>query len=298
MKELQKKQKKQKKQKMKKLLLSVAIGLSFFHGAYADVTPGQGVNITTPNIEHVTWDGTPISIMVPVGEERLISFAKPVEFKNMNPALTSDKVAITNNNGTLYIRALQPFSPIRTYVSVKSSGQIVYLDLSAQSGGDDNPVSILTASPTSNNSNTPSQTASNTASPTYVAMLQYAVAQLYWPERLISQLNQNKDYFNFARTPMYTTHSVHLIMGNNVLAIPEASWRNGDLFVTAVLLLNPNKEQVNLDPFNGFIGNWDAKAFYPTNYLTEEGTANDRTVVFLVSDQPFNSALNSTPDYR
>lgn len=284
--------------KYKKLLLSTAIGLSLLQCTYADVVPGQGINISAPNAEHVTWNGTPISFTVPVGDERLISFPSEVEFKNMDPGLTSDKVAITNNGGTLYIRALQPFSPIRTYVSIKSTGQIIYLDLSAQNGGDDNPVSVLTASTAQSNSSSTASVTSNAASPNYVSMLQYAVAQLYWPERLLSQQNQNPDYFNFARTPMYTTHSVHLIMGNNVLAIPKASWRNGDLFVTAVLLMNPNKEQINLDPFNGFIGNWDAKAFYPTNYLTAQGTANDRTVVFLVSDEPFNSALNSSPDYR
>lgn len=277
-----------------KLFLSIALGLSL--NAYADITPGQGMNLNAPAIEHVSWDGTPIAFAVPVGQERLISFAGEVEFKNMDPTLTSDKVSITNNNGTLYVRALQAFSPIRTYVEIKSTGQIVYLDLSAQSGGDDNAVSVLTQS--AGSESTTVSTGATAASPNYVSMLQYGVAELYWPTRLLGQLNQNPSDFDFARTPMYTTHSVHLIMGNNVIAMPQVSFRNGDLFVTAVLLINPNKQAVSFDPFQDFIGDWDAKAFYPTNYLSPQGSAHDRTVVFLVSDQPFNSALSATPDYR
>ncbi len=282
--------------RMNKIFLGLAFGLSLT-AAYADVTPGQGLNLNPPTIEHVTWNGTPISFAVPVGQERLISFPSDVEFKNMDPSLTSDKVSITNNGGTLYIRALQPFSPIRTYVEIKSTGQVIYLDLSAQNGGDDNGVSVLTQS-SANSGSAPAQASSNTAPPNYISMLQYGTAQLYWPERLLNQLNQDPNYNDIARTPMFTSHSVNLILGNTVLAMPEASWRDGDLYVTAVLLLNPNKQTVTFDPFNGFAGDWVAKAFYPTNYLSPQGTANDRTVVFLVSDQPFNSALTATPDYR
>jgi len=287
------------KTKINKLFLSLVLGLSM-GVAHADVTPGQGINLNTPTTEYVTWSGTPIAFAVPVGDERLLSFPSEVEFKNLDPQLTSDKVSITNNAGTLYVRALKPFSPIRTYVEIKSSGQIVYVDLSAQKGGDDNQVSVLTQSK-SKNKNTQKDNSDKTASsasPSYISMLQYGIAELYWPERLLGQLNQNPDYFNFARAPMYTTHSVHLVMGHTVLAMPEVSWRNGNLFVTAVLLINPNKQAVKFDPFRDFIGNWDAKAFYPTNYLGPQGTTHDRTVVFLVSDQPFSQALSATPVYR
>ncbi len=287
---------KAKKVKIKKICLGIALGLSLAVSSYADVTPGTGINLTSASAEHVVWQGTPISFAVPVGEERLISFPGDVEFKNLDPSLTSDKVSISNNDGTLYIRALQPFDPIRTYVAIKSTGQIVYLDLSAQNGGDDTAVSVVT-NPSTSSSATPASNGAS-AGPTYISMLQYAVAEMYWPERLLTQLNQDPSNFDFARTPMYTTHSVHLIMGNNILALPEVSWRNGDLFVTAVLLMNPNKQAVNFDPFQDFIGNWEAKAFYPTTYLSPQGTANDRTMVFLVSSQPFNSALIAAPDYR
>lgn len=281
---------------MKLRSVCLGIGLALSIGAYADVTPGAGINLTPTSAEHVVWQGTPISFAVPVGEERLISFPGDVEFKNLDPSLTSDKVSISNNDGTLYIRALQPFYPIRTYVAIKSTGQIVYLDLSAQNGGDDTAVNVVTTLSTSGSATSASNSAS--AGPTYISMLQYAVAEMYWPERLLTQLNQDPSNFDFARTPMYTTHAVHLIMGNNILALPEVSWRNGDLFVTAVLLMNPNKTAVNFDPFQDFIGNWEAKAFYPTTYLSPQGTANDRTMVFLVSSQPFNSALIAAPDYR
>ena len=280
---------------MKLKSVCLVLGLSLSIGAYADVTPGTGINLTPVSAEHVVWQGTPINFAVPVGEERLISFSGDVEFKNLDPSLTSDKVSISNNNGTLYIRALQPFDPIRTYVAIKSTGQIVYLDLSAQNGGDDTAVNVVT---TAAKNNATSQANTQNAAPTYISMLQYAVAEMYWPERLLTQLNQDPSNFDFARTPMYTTHAVHLIMGNNILALPEVSWRNGDLFVTAVLLMNPNKQAVSFDPFQDFIGNWEAKAFYPTTYLSPQGTANDRTMVFLVSSQPFNSALIAAPDYR
>lgn len=282
---------------IQKNLLALAVGFTLSASLHADVTPGVGIEINAPATEHVVWQGTPISFAVPVGEERLIHFPGAVQFKNMDPSLTADKVAISNNDGTLYIRALEPFAPIRTYVEVMNSGQIIYLDLSAQAGGNDTAVSVVTPTP-STTTTTSTAHSENPTEPGYIAMLQYAEAELYWPERLLMQLNTNPDYFNFTRSPMHTTHAVHLLMGANVIAMPELSFRNGDLFVTAVLLMNPNKESVHFDPFQDFIGDWQAKAFYPTNYLTPQGTPNDRTTVFLVSDQPFNRALVASVDYR
>ncbi len=280
---------------IQKNLLALGFTLSLSMFLYADMTPGVGVEMSAPATEHVVWQGTPISFTVPVGEERLIHFSGAVQFKNMDPSLTADKVTISNNDGTLYIRALEPFAPIRTYVEVINSGQIIYLDLSAQAGGDDTAVSVVSSIPSTTTSAAHSE---NPTEPGYIAMLQYAEAELYWPERLLTQLNTNPEYFNFTRSPMHTTHAVHLLMGANVIAMPEVSFRNGDLFVTAVLLMNPNEESVYFDPFQDFIGDWQAKAFYPTNYLTPQGTPNDRTTVFLVSDQPFNRALVASVDYR
>lgn len=279
---------------MKKPLSILSLAL-LAHCSFADVAPGQGINTTLPQSEHVVWTGQPIAFSVPVGQERLINFPGAITFKNLDPSLTADKVAITNNDGTLYIKALQAFAPVRTYVQIKSTGEVVYLDLSGSTVSDDTAVSVVT-----NTQTTPSTPTNPTtsAAPTYLSMLQYAVAQVYWPDRLLTTLKTDPSYFNFGRTPMYTTHSVYLFAGTPITAMPEASWRNGNLFVTAVLLLNPNRETVQVNPFQNLIGSWQAASLYPTNYLTPQGTAHDRTMLFLVSNQPFNAALHQITDFR
>ena len=257
---------------------------------YADVAPSTQVVANQEHSEHVVWNKEPISFIVPLNTERMITFPEPVTLHNMDPTLTTDKVSILNNAGTLYIKAKKTFDPIRISVVLKQSGEVILIDLSAAPNADDSPVDVVLASDQTQQLQETTQNAQS-ASINYPLLMRYAIQQLYSPERLVEENN------NIYRTPMYTTKSVDLVMGAKVIAMPLYSWRGGDLYVTAILLKNLLSRHVHLNPMS-LNGNWLAAAYYPTNYLAAKGTAHDRTTLFLISNRPFNEALNSMREYR
>ena len=61
------------------------------------------------NFEHAVWNGIPIKFNVQVGQERILHFSSSVLLKNIDHQLSSDQVKILNNNGYIYIKALQKF---------------------------------------------------------------------------------------------------------------------------------------------------------------------------------------------
>lgn len=263
---------------------------------YADVAPDAQTNtqLVTDQIhsEHVVWNKIPISFVVPVGTERLISFPGPVVFHNTDPTLTSDKIAILNNAGTLYIKAKQAFDPIRVPIILKETGEVILLDLSAKANADDSPAEVLLpTSPSDQQGTNKTASEARTASVDYPRLMRFAIQHLYAPTRLVHEDSA------IYRTPMYTSKSVFLVPNNKVTAMPLIGWRGGDLYITAILLKNILKERVHLNP-TALNGRWLAASYYPTNYLTPQGTKHDRTTLFLISNRPFNEALNSMREYR
>jgi integrating conjugative element protein (TIGR03749 family) len=266
--------------------LTILTALVFAVTAFADVVPGKAAKPI--NTEHVIWNKVPISFSVPIGKERMITFSEPVSFHNSDLSLTTDKVSIINNAGTLYIKAKKVFNPVRIAVVLKKTGKVILIDLSAVQNADDAPVKVLLASKQTASANNKKII---TAPITYAGLMRYALQQLYSPKRLLEKNNA------INRTPMYTDKSVDLIYGSKVIAMPLISWRGGDLYVTAVLLKNILNRSVRFDP-DDVKGKWLAASFYPTNYITAKGTMHDRTTLFLISDRPFNEALNSMRGYR
>ena len=74
------------------------------------------------------------------------------------------------------------------------------------------------------------------------------------------------------------------------MALPLASWRGSDLFVTAVLLRNLLSQTISLDP-HSLCGTWKAASFFPVAELAPRGNIKDTTTVFLVSKRPFADSL-------
>lgn len=237
------------------------------------------------NYDHVVWNGIPISFVVPVGKERILKFPSSVTLENTNVKLTRDKVSILNNAGFLYISAKKKFANIRISVVIKTTGKVVLIDLSAKAHGSVTPVKIMLPSIESKTTQKHKSQLIN-----YVTLMRYAIQHLYSPQRLIKENN------DITRTAMYTTSSVNLFNNSNVIAMPLLSWRGGDLYITAVFLKNVWQERIVLDPRN-INGHWLATSFYPTNFVDTQDSNHDRTIMFVISDQPFNSALQQMRGY-
>lgn len=265
-------------------LTFLLIGTSIF----ADVIPGQQTDQNPNKVLHVVWGNEPIAFSVPTGTERLLSFPGKVELNNSSPELTTDKVALLNNNGTLYITAKKTFKPIRVAVTIVKTGTVILIDLSGVSNGSNASVSVLLASNTASGNSTSTQ---STSSLNYASMMRFAITNLYSPARLM--INDDR----FSRTPMYTSRSVSLVINSRVLAMPLISWTAGDLTITAVLLKNTEHHKVWISPYQ-LKGAWLASSLYPTRYLDPANSTHDRTTLFLISSQPFNDALSQMKEYH
>lgn len=255
-----------------------------------------------PQCEHVVWQQTPIDVTLPIGKERMLSFSGQVSFGYDKNALGDNILGVQNNNGTLYLTAKSAFTTQRVEVKCSDSGQIVLLNLSAQDNASDTPLDVIMAS---NSASLPSPTASSpasseqseqnnsaTSSPytnntvSYVELTRFAAQQLYAPKRLLIQPP------NIYRTPMHTAKTVPLLLDGSVIAMPLASWRGGDLTVTAVLLRNQLHQANTLDP-RTLCGSWQAATFFPQTVLAPAGQRQDSTTVFLIANRAFSDAMQT-----
>ena len=82
---------------------------------------------------------------------------------------------------------------------------------------------------------------------------------------------------------------VRLMRFGAVETRPVIGWQVASLYVSAIEVSNAMAQAVDLDP-RLLIGNWRAASFHH-NRIGPAGTRVDKTMLYLVSDQPFDDAL-------
>ncbi len=236
------------------------------------------------NLQRIEWKKVPIRVNLTVGKERLVHFPGSVSLgipESITPFLRSQSI-----NGTVYLLAHQPFETTRVVIRSNNSGPIYLLDISAKvSGNDTVPLQIIIPKQHSGieSDNSAKNPAIISSTPSYVALTRFVAQQLYAPKRLL------KNVAGIVRISV-SGEAVPLVRGGVVDAQPVAAWRAGSLYVTAVKLSNSSsKEAVTLDPRH-LRGNW-LTATFQHNRLLPAGDDADTTVVYLVSDQPFDIAF-------
>lgn len=236
--------------------------------------------------QHVVWNRKPIQVTLPVGVERFVSFPTKVQFGYNTNLLPPSAFRVENDNRTLYFLAKKPFSTKRVEVKL-ASGEIILLDINTKAHANDNPVDIVL--PKSNHLDSlKNQNQTSTSNINYVTLTRYAIQQIYAPRRLLKQS------MNMTRFPMKTTHVVPLFYDGSAFAMPLASWRGGNLYVTALLVKNLLNQPLYLDP-RLLCGTWLAASFYPQTTLAPHGTAinQDTSTLFVISHQPFAQAIQA-----
>jgi integrating conjugative element protein (TIGR03749 family) len=225
----------------------------------------------------IAWQKAPIPIVLTVGEERLLHFPAPVTVglpSVLEPVLRTQSV-----NGTVYLRASSPFAAQRVLVRELDGGQVYLIDLSAETdGGGTSPVTIYREVSRANESDRADNEPDGRHG--YVSLTRFAARQLYAPTRLLLSGT------GVVRVPVQR-RAVPLIRGGTVSAVPLASWRSGDLYVTAVKLENRSSQAHTLDP-RTLRGAWLTATFQHARLLPQ-GDEADTTAAYLVSALPFDS---------
>ncbi len=184
-------------------------------------------------------------------------------------------------NGTVYWMAQEAFGRTRVMVREIEGGQTYLFDLSADTNAEHSAAIVVLLDETSDAEN---RSAGTEGGPRhgYVSLTRYAAQQLYAPRRLLSSVP------GIVRVPV-KQHNIALLAGNRVAANPLASWRAGQLYVTAVKLTNRTPKAQLLDP-RTLRGAWLSAAFQHSRLLSA-GSDADTTAVYLVSAQPFAESL-------
>jgi integrating conjugative element protein (TIGR03749 family) len=201
---------------------------------------------TEEDNRQLIWKGDPLSITLTVNAEKRVIFPEPIE-ANLNGALTQDQLRIINNDQSLYLTALKPFSTIRLYVTLKHSNKIVLLDMGTSDKATNGistvkiavanqstdllsdkriktPASFssfssfassdsLSASSTraSNSLSVefPAQSEGMGSANTYVNAIRFAWQQLYAPQRLLNQTSDFSHFSSFSRFSNFSRTPMH-----------------------------------------------------------------------------------------
>src|SRR5690606_10171844 len=78
------------------------------------------------------WQRLPLGVPLAVGHERVIFLDQPVRV-GLPPAL-SGKLRVQSANGALYLLASAPFSSTRLQLQLPETGELILLDLTAETG--------------------------------------------------------------------------------------------------------------------------------------------------------------------
>jgi len=245
--------------------------------AWADTVNG---GTSTP--ERISWQKTPITVSLTVGEERRVDFSGPV--KVGVPATIQSALRVQSVAGTVYLLAHQPFEATRVMVRAVDSGAIYLLDLSADNEGEAKAAIQILDTET----RIPGAATDEGTPPPelpaygYVTLTRFAAQQLYAPARLLHDLP------GVVRVPV-RREPVRLVRAAPIEASPLVAWRASGLYITAVKLRNLGTQAVTLDP-RTLRGGW-LTATFQHNRLHPAGDEADTTALYLISARPFETAL-------
>jgi len=251
--------------------------------------------------ERIFWNKTPLSVTLQTGRERLIHFPDMVRVKPPK-VLSSEQLKITVVDNVVYLKALKDFSVERMKVQAFNhisgsfeGGRFYLLDLSAKRNGGIEQIQIIDKTNSNQSSlmqsaqseggseQSDGMNASQSQAVDMVALVRYAAQQLYAPERLV------QSHPAIYRTPLRVKSLTSLYRGGELRSIPLASWKGGDLYLTAVKIQNKTTLPVILDP-RLFRGQWRSRTLQHGS-LSRYHTEADTSTVYLVSARPFHESL-------
>ncbi|HAT4451861.1 TPA: TIGR03749 family integrating conjugative element protein [Legionella pneumophila] len=226
--------------------------------------------------EHLVWEKVPLTIELPINKERLVQFPQAIKVIDQQLSANLDILKV---KGSLYLKAKESFKDSRLIVQLLPEGEVIILNLNANEKAiNATPIEILIDDPKTTHNAGASQYEYNA-----IQLTRFAIQALYSPER-VREIPEG-----IYRSPMQTNKTIPLFYGASIEAHPLASWRGGNLYVTAVDLKNLLNQPSKLQ-FTKLMGHWQTASFYPKSELPPRNQ-HESTTVFLISDQPFASAL-------
>lgn len=214
--------------------------------------------------------------------ERLVTFPNPVAVSLPSGAEADIDMQIIGR--TAYFTMLAPRSaPIRVLVDDLVTGQTIPMDLLGMGDVDGLSSEVEVHYENQLPADQQQENRAQEQSPVLdmVQLTRYAAQTVYAPRRL-------KPVADGVRgIPMDGKSIEGLFRGVRTRSRPIGQWRSGDLYVTAVQVVNLEGRSVSLD-LEQIRGRWIAAALQHHRVLAS-GSDYDSTTLYLVCGQPFHS---------
>ena len=237
----------------------------------------------------MVWIKAPSTVHLEVAAERRGQF--PSRVKAGLSADAMSKLQVLAVDDTLYLLASKPLHE-RLAVQETETGRIYLLDvIAAEQAASPAPVVVmndrggrheeghLAANPPDND---------GLASLGFVALTRYAAQQVYAPRRLLEETP------GIVRVPLRDAGSVPLVRGGEIDAVPLASWRSREYYVTVLRLKNLTGHTVAFDVFDPraqLRGRWETASFHHRT-LRPRGEPGDASALYLISLRPFEESMD------
>jgi len=268
------------------LLLLFALTFSLNQSSYAQ------------SAQRMVYMGDPLKITLGIGEERRLTFpgAKLVwaDVKDkLKPKL--DSLIVGKN---VYFKAKEPFKSTRIIIGEDGGSKVYLLDIMATDKKVGNKRLVIVegedrfAIADKDKKVVPESviaplTRKSSPGAGFKTLLQFASREIYAPERLRSKtVGMHREFIN--KRPTY-----HLYRGNQISTHPVVAWRSGGLHVSAIKVQNRTSDFLPLDP-RLLRGKWKTALFYH-GQLAPNGSPQDTSTLFLISDSPYVDAIRSNP---
>lgn len=232
----------------------------------------------------LVYSGHPVSITLPVGEEIRVVFPESVSI-DIPSELLKHLEATQANPSVAYFKALEAATPGRLIVQSENQERVYLIDMEAAEDAPAADFVIENPSLVAKSQKIDSEPAV-LDNPFQIELTRYAAQSLFGPVRLTPQNRAIK------QVPMPVAHVADLIRSRNGESFhyrPVAAWRGWGHYLTAVEVINRSTLKVSLDP-RLVRGDFDSIAFQHT-WLGPKGTLEDRTTVYLISDNPLPQAV-------
>lgn len=245
-----------------------------------------------PRIEQrVVYADQPVSLSLTLGHEHRIVFPEPV-YIDLPQRLARATASLQPDEQVVYLTGRESVPPQRLIATATSGDRVYLVDIQVVEDGPRNDYRIESpelartahrdgAQPQEGGAT--NSTNSQPRNPPQIELLRYASQSLYAPARLQPVHAQIRQ----APTPEYPdgVALMRSTRGETFDYRVVAAWRGFGRYITAVELINVTDLLVELDP-RQVQGAFDAAAFQHT-WLDKAGTAEDRTTLYLISDNPF-----------
>ncbi|MEM9442865.1 MAG: TIGR03749 family integrating conjugative element protein [Pseudomonadota bacterium] len=238
--------------------------------------------------EILRWNRAPLSIHLPIGQERYVWFPGRVQ-PGVPPDLIS-KLRVQAVNDTIYLQASEPFETTRLPVRDLTNGDFYLFDITTSDNAPTTPVRVVNV--TGNDEQAFIEDAKALGEEKanhgvgYLKLTRFAAQQSYAPERLIKQ----EPGIHAVPLPSAGEPVNGLLQNGPFDTVPVASWRSRNgLYVTSVRVRNRSTQSLALDPRSA-VGQWLTATFHHHG-LAPAGDPGDTSMLYLISDRPFLEAL-------